>query len=104
MDIWMELIDETREALATLREEELEALALRAEKEFELAEDAHEFDRTTERLSGGYTVNGGIRSDESLRELAVNHRMLRDVLEATAGNLAVLQRMRDREPNSRWER
>jgi hypothetical protein len=88
-DMWVELIDETRDALATLRVEELEALAMRAEREFELAEDA------------GVAA---IRSEESLRELATNHRMLREVLEATAGNLAVLQRMRNGEANSRWVR
>jgi hypothetical protein len=104
MDLWIELIEETREALATLRVEELEALALRAEREFELADDAREFERTRERSQGGRAATGAVRGGESLRKLAASHRMLREVLEATAGNLSVLQRMRNGGTNSRWER
>jgi hypothetical protein len=103
-DVWVEMIEETRQALAELREEDLEALALRAERAFEIAEDAGHFRGLGEVAQSGDPVNAGIRSTESLRELAASHRMLGEVLDATASNIAVLRRLRDGETHPRWGR
>jgi hypothetical protein len=89
MDMWVELIEETRLALATLREEDLEVLAMRAEMAFD------------ERLPA---TNSWSADDETLRRLTAEHRMLRDLLEMTAGNLAVLRRLQNMEANLQWER
>ena len=75
-DVWVEMIEETRQALAELREEDLESLALRAERAFEIAEDAGQSRGPREAMQSGDPVNAGIRSAESLRELAARHRML----------------------------
>ena len=80
---WIGLLDETREALAHLRAEELEALALRAQK----ALDA----------SSGSVANSG-----DLRELAARHRILGDVLRETERNILVLRRLRAREAEDLW--
>jgi hypothetical protein len=103
-DVWVEMIEETRQALAELREEDLESLALRAERAFEIAEDAGQSRGPREAMQSGDPVNAGIRSAESLHELAARHRMLGEVLEATAGNIAVLRRLRDGETHPRWGR
>jgi hypothetical protein len=88
---WVALMQETREALAHLRTDELEALALRAHE----ALDA--------------TANNIPRGDD-LRELAAKHRVLGDVLQATERNLNVLRRLRGQEGfhqsggSARWVR
>ncbi len=104
VDAWVEMIEETRQALAELREEDLEELALRAERAFEIAEDAGAFRGIGEAAQSGDPVNAGIRSTGSLRELAASHRMLGEVLDATASNIGVLRRLHDGETHSRWGR
>jgi hypothetical protein len=81
MDVLAGLIDETRRGLATLRADELE----------ELAQRAQQLDRAALR-------------GMDLRELAVRHRVLGELLDATAGNLLVLRRMRGESAESRWGR
>jgi len=80
-DALASLIDETRRGLATLRADDLEELAQRAEQ------------LSVSALRG-----------MDLRELAAQHRVLGELLEATAGNLQVLRRMRGESAESRWGR
>jgi hypothetical protein len=74
-DGWRGLIAETRQALAALRVDELEALAARAE---------------------AMLAECGVASTVEAEEragLAAEHRLLGDLLRATDGNLAVLRRL-----------
>jgi hypothetical protein len=82
---WIGFVEETREALANLQTDELEALAERAQTAL----------AATAVLCG-----------TDLRELAARHRVLGDVLQATASNLNVLRRLGGQEPDgsSRWVR
>ncbi len=82
---WIGLVEETREALAHLRTDELEALALRANAALEAT---------------------AVPRGDDWRELAARHRVLGDVLQATANNLNVLRRLRGQEPDgsTRWVR
>ena len=75
------LIEETRKGLATLRADELEELAQRAQQ------------------LGRAALQG-----MDLREVVAQHRVLGEVLDATAGNLRVLRRMRGESAESRWGR
>ena len=86
---WIGLLEQTREALANLRTEELEAIASRAQEALAAG-------------SASITGDPGFRVD--LRELAARHRVLGEVLEATEKNLAVLRRLRGRDEGSRWVR
>ena len=86
---WIGLVEETREALANLRTEELEALAVKAQEALAAG-------------SSSRTGDSDFRVD--LRELAAKHRLLGEVLEATDKNLAVLRRLRGRDEASRWVR
>ena len=77
------LLAETRAALAYLRADELEALALRAEA----------------ILANSRGLN------PASMELRREHRLLSDLLAATSENLRVLRRVRgDGEGKSRWAR
>jgi hypothetical protein len=86
---WIGFVEETREALANLRTDELEVLALRAQAALEAT---------------------SVPRGADLRELAARHRVLGDVLQATASNLNVLRRLRGqdgfRNPggSTRWAR
>jgi hypothetical protein len=84
---WIALMRETREALAHLRTDELEALAQRANAAL---------DATAKNVPRG----------DDLRELAARHRVLGDVLQVTERNLNVLRRLRGQEPegSARWAR
>jgi hypothetical protein len=84
---WIALMQDTREALAHLRIDELEALAMRAHAAL---------DATTKSIPRG----------DDLRELAARHRVLGEVLQVTERNLNVLRRLRGDEPDrsSRWAR
>ncbi len=79
------LLDQTREALANLRTEDLEALVTRAQQALE----------STSALQ-----------PSDLRELAARHRILGDVIAATGQNLNVLRRLRGADPDgsARWVR
>ena len=86
------LIEETRQALATLSADDLEELAVRAQL----------------MLDG---IDGPTRArtprDEEIRRAAAGHRAIGDLLCATASNMAVLRRLRDRrsqEMNPPWAR
>jgi hypothetical protein len=76
-DAWRELIEETRQGLATLRAEDLEALAARAQAIFEAGNGR------------GPLLQGMERA-----KLAKQHRLLGELLLATEGNLEVLRRLR----------
>ena len=80
---WIGLVEETREALAHLRADQLEALVTRVQQEFE----------------GGF--EGAPRSAD-LRELAARHRILGDILKETERNIAVLRRLHGRDSEGRW--
>ena len=84
---WIGLVEETREALANLRTEELERLVIRAQQALAVAAKT-------------------IPRSKNLRELAARHRVLGEVLQATEQNLAVLRRLhsREREGDARWVR
>lgn len=75
-DAWRGLLEETRLALATLRADDLEALAVRAQAMFEAASER------------GPLVNGVERA-----KVARQHRLLGDLLQATESNLEVLRRL-----------
>jgi hypothetical protein len=75
------LIEEARRGLATLRADELEELVQRAQELGRVAMPA-----------------------KDLRELGARHRALGELLDATAGNLKVLRRMRGESAESRWGR
>jgi hypothetical protein len=77
-DAWEELLTATREALATLRAQELEELATQAEKMLE---------------------DGAPPATEPGR-LKTEHRLLGDLLSATDRNLQVLRRVRARKSAS----
>ncbi len=80
-DVLVGLIDEARKGLATLRADELEELAERAQQ------------------LGRAALRG-----MDLREIVAQHRVLGEVLDATAGNLRVLRRLRGESAESRWGR
>ena len=86
---WIGLVEQTREALANLRTEELEAIAGRAQEALAAG-------------SSSESSDSNFRVD--LRELAARHRVLGEVLEATEKNLAVLRRLRGRDEGSQWVR
>ncbi len=75
------LIEEARRGLATLRADDLEELVQRAQQVGRVALPAMD-----------------------LRELGARHRSLGELLDATAGNLKVLRRMRGESAESRWGR
>ncbi len=77
-DAWLEVLGETREALAALSPASLEALAERAS-----------------------AMPAPPPAD--LRRIAAEHRVLGLLLEATAANLSVLERIRER-AGSPWDR
>jgi hypothetical protein len=88
------LLDQTRHALAYLRVDQLEALAARAERVFAAGANP-----------GNPTLNPGRPIlDGDLRTVAAGHRVLGELLEATARNIAVLRRLRGEEVNARWGR
>ncbi len=80
---WIGLLDETREALAHLRTEDLEALAERAQQALD--------------------TNLGVLPRDH-RELAARHRLLGEVIAATGQNLNVLRRLRGVDGSQRWVR
>ena len=80
---WIGLVEETREALAHLRADELEALVSRAQQSID---------------SGPH----GMPGSADLRELAARHRILGDVLKETERNIAVLRRLRGRNGEGQW--
>ena len=80
---YIRLLDETREALAYLRADELEALALRARHMLDSAPD-------------------GAPPACDLRQLAAKHRILGDVLKETERNIMVLRRLRARNGEGSW--
>jgi len=80
-DALASLIDETRRGLATLRADELEELVQRAQQ-----------------------ISVPALRGNDLRELAARHRVLGELLDATADNLQVLRRMRGESAESRWGR
>jgi uncharacterized protein YmfQ (DUF2313 family) len=92
-DSWSGLLEETRQALSTLRAEDLEELAKHAQTMFK------EVEGQQERL---------LLNPEDLVKLTREHHLLGDLLQATERNLKVLRRLRDRERtgevNSRWVR
>ena len=73
---WSGLIEETRHALATLRADDLEALAARAQA-------------MSEAAGGRGPVLHGVERAKAARQ----HRLLGDLLQATEGNLEVLRRL-----------
>jgi hypothetical protein len=96
---WNELLEQTRRALATLRAEDLEELAARADCMLS-ATVGDEWIR--QRIPRPRT--------QELVDLTRQHRLLGDLLLATDRNLTVLRRLRERadEQSSRmrprWER
>ena len=96
---WSGLLAETRQALSTLRVEELEELSIRAKKMFDLA-------------AGPMPKQGGVLSGSELGKTMREHRLLGDLLLATDENLQVLRRLQCRlhtrrdadEGNARWAR
>jgi hypothetical protein len=81
-DSWSGLLEETRQALATLRAEDLEELAARAERMFDAAAG----------LESRRRQGPGIRGVERAK-VAREHRLLGDLLLATDKNLQVLRRL-----------
>jgi hypothetical protein len=98
-DEWAGLLEQTRQALSTLRAADLEELAIRAEKMLD----------TSTRIS---SRPPGDPQPSDLRNLSAEHRLLGSLLQATRRNLDVFQRSRgnahsqDRagEVNLRWVR
>jgi hypothetical protein len=94
-DAWCGLIAEARHALAMLRAEDLEALAIRAQTMIEAA--------------GGH---GPEFREKERTKVVRQHRLLGDLLHATRQNLEVLRRLRGGtsghrdtgEVNRRWGR
>jgi hypothetical protein len=81
-DSWSGLLEETRQALATLRAEDLEELAARAERMYDAAGGLAPRRRQRPRIGG----------DERAK-VAREHRLLGDLLLATDKNLQVLRRL-----------
>jgi len=98
-DSWSGLVEETRQALATLRAEDLEELASRAQAMFNEIQ-GQETLRIGQPPQKPLSVEGRAR-------LAGERRLLGDLLQATEKNLKVLQRLRDRkrsvEGSNPWE-
>ena len=96
-DDWLAVIEETRQALATLSADDLEALAVRAQALLE---------HVAGRARAGRTKRTA-PLEQDMQRVEAGHRGLGDLLRATAGNLAVLRRLRDRrsqEANPPWAR
>jgi hypothetical protein len=97
-DSWSGLLEETRQALSTLRVEDLEELSARAERIFDAAAGL-------ELRRQGTVLRGAERA-----KVAREHRLLGDLLRATDKNLQVLRRLEGRlhgrvragEGNERW--
>jgi hypothetical protein len=93
-DSWSGLVDETRQALATLRSKDLEELARRAQAMFD---EAHG--------QKGQPVRPQLSAEERAK-LTGEHRLLGDLLQATENNLKVLRRLHGRarsgEVNTPW--
>ena len=93
-DAWAGLLTETRQALATLRAQDLELLAARAER------------MLTAAGAGQRPTGRPEDRPANMIQVAAEHRLLGDLLLATGRNLEVLRRLRDRmqagEGNSRW--
>ena len=100
-DSWSGLVEETRKALATLRAEDLDELAQRAQTMFNQAE------APATSHSGLLQTRPQI-SDEDRVRLNAEHRLLGDLLQATEKNLKVLRRLHDRaisgEVDTQWAR
>jgi len=99
---WRTLLAETRQALSTLRAEDLEELAARAQSMFDASTPGGSAPR-----QGSPRASAGSRA-----QLAKEHHLLGDLLLATDRNLKVLRRLRGRlrdprhtgEVHSRWVR
>lgn len=131
-DVWARLLAETRQALATLRVEELEQLAARAEQMLAAAGrglqpatqsiarlSARPAMHSAGSLAAGRTgslarspvTRSTVSCAENTVRVASEHRLLGDLLLATGRNLEVLRRLRNRmqdrmqagEGNARWE-
>ena len=81
--MWLGLLEGTRLALATLSVDDLEALADHAE-------------RTFGRMQAGSRIN-------IARDVMIQHGLLGDLLQETAVNISVLQRLRDARETTQWE-
>jgi hypothetical protein len=115
-DAWSGLLEETRRALSTLRAEDLEELARRAQTMFQQAEEKQARQQGPPLSSPGISPPGNSTSGVSPRgispdewaKLSAEHRLLGDLLQATEKNLRVLRRLRDRsrsgEGNTPWVR
>jgi len=96
---WSLLLDEARSALSTLRVEDLDELAARAECMLSATLDHDSIRQRLPRLV-----------ERELLDVSRRHRLLADLLVATKGNLEVVHRLRgyDRagagRANSRWVR
>jgi hypothetical protein len=98
-DTWSGLLEETRQALSTLRVEDLEEMSTRAERMFDAAAGLES------RRQQGTALRGAERA-----KVAREHRLLGDLLRATDKNLQVLRRLEGRlhgrvragEGNERW--
>jgi hypothetical protein len=96
---WSGLLEQTRQALATLRAEDLEELAARADCMLSATVDD---DSIRQRIPGPQA--------QEFVDLARHHRLLGDLLLATDRNLAVLRRLRGEADERaarmrpRWER
>jgi hypothetical protein len=105
-DAWSGLLEETRRALSTLRAEDLEELARRAQTMFQQAETQQTCQPGSPLSPPGNSPKG--ISAAEWAKLSVEHRLLGDLLQATEKNLKVLRRLRDRsrsgEGNTPWVR
>jgi hypothetical protein len=105
-DAWSGLLEETRRALSTLRAEDLEELARRAQTMFQEAEGQQSRQQGPPLTPPGISPRG-LSADEWTK-LSAEHRLLGDLLQATEKNLRVLRRLRDRarsgEGNTPWVR
>jgi hypothetical protein len=90
---WLAILDDTRNALANLRAGDLEALAARAQAFLDEASSSAGLPAHRAQVS---TARSAPLQNEAMQKISAGHRVLGELLHATAGNLAVLRRSRGR--------
>jgi hypothetical protein len=100
---WIGLAEQTRQALANLRADELEQLAARAQRMLDAS------GRDEARGRGESDRRGAAAGGTARVGMLRQHRLLRDLLLATEKNMDVLRRVRSggaraRETSSPWAR